>query len=144
MWGYRDIFAVSIVHYLYTSTHVTITIFIILVILFLIFFYFYFRFFCSVRHPRFTVAYSTSCSLHHTVPYYTKSFFMIILHNLLRTLLGDSHPDTVVTMYNMSELLLIQGSESKHQVSRNSSEFIAFYSLLRYKVGDWKVDGGVI
>lgn len=32
-----------------------------------------------------------------------------------RTLLGDTHTDTVVTIYNLSELLLVMGTEGKQR-----------------------------
>ena len=78
-----------------------------------------------------TILYCTilNCTvLYCTIFYCTILFctmYIILHHNntiifdntsiFFRTLLGDSHSDTVVTMYNLSELLLLQGSESKHQ-----------------------------
>jgi hypothetical protein len=38
---------------------------------------------------------------------------MMIYNDDCSTLLGDKHVDTIVTMYNLSELLLVMGSDGK-------------------------------
>ena len=44
-----------------------------------------------------------------------QSLYSLLYHFIYeyRTLLGDKHVDTVVTMYNLAELLLVMGTDGK-------------------------------
>ena len=46
---------------------------------------------------------------------YLSLYLMTMSLDDCSTLLGDKHVDTIVTMYNLSELLLVMGSDGKRE-----------------------------